>query len=244
MTLAVTGNPVITSPPVACALTAAGEAFKPADGGPWSDLPKWDCSQGQVTGTVASDMSSVSFAVGPLLHQGVIAVAVLAGGPADQIVFSPPGAGTLAVTPAGSGSAASPFGAGPAAVPPAAVSGGPAAPAAPAASVPTGSEVTAAPSSPIPSPAAVSPSSGPSLATATPDTGSPAPAGPGTTRRVLASAVSGHTSSVGKAGEILGAIGLVGLLIAYTEGYGLLGGRIRPLARLQPSRNRPAYPDK
>jgi hypothetical protein len=245
MTLAVTGNPVITSPPVACALTPAGEAFKAADGGPWSDAPAYDCSQGQVTGNVSSDMSSVSFAVGPLLHQGIIAVAVKAGGPADQIAFAPPGAGTLAVTPAGSASAAPPLGSPPAAVAPAAVSGGPAAP---AASVPAGSEVPAAPSSPIPSPAAAS-ASDPSLATATPGTGLPGTgstslAQPSSTRLETTSSVFRHASGAGKAGEILGAIGLVGLLVAYTEGYGLLGGRIRHLARLQPSRNRPAYPDK
>jgi hypothetical protein len=244
MTLAVTGNPVITSPPVACELTPAGETFKPADGGPWSDAPKYDCSQGQVTGTVASDKSSVTFAVGPLLHQGIIAVAITAGGPADQIAFEPPTAGTLVVTPADSapaGAAFPPAGAAPAAVAPAAASGGPVAP---AASVSGGSEVAAAPSTPIPSPAGAASSSGPSLAPATPTPASPSPSAPISPRRQPTSSVSARASGGSKVGEILGAIGLVGLLVAYTEGYGLLGGRIRPLSRLQPRRNRPAYPVK
>ena len=251
MTLQMTGNPVITSPPVACALTPAGQGFKAADGGAWSDRPAYDCSQGQVTATVASDKSSVSFAVGPLLHNGVVAVAVLAGGPADQIVFKAPGTDTLAVTAAGSATApapAPPSGAAPApTTPPPAVSGSAEAPAAAASG---GSEVAAAPSTPIPGPAGVSIGSGPSLAipalgAGSAGTRSPStpPAPPGTAHRQLASAVS-RSSGAGRTGEILGSIGLVGLLVAYTEGYGLLGGRIRPLARLQPSRKRPAYPAK
>lgn len=233
MTLHVTGNPIITSPPKACALTAAGQAFKAANGGPWSARPAYDCSQGDVTATVASDKSSISFAVGSLLHGGVIAVAVLAGGPADQIVFEPPGSGTLAVTPAGSPASGAP-GLG-VVVPPPAVTPVPAAP-----PVASGSPVVpAAPSTPALAPAAAPASTGPTLATTTPgrSASSPIPA-----RRQ--SLVSQRASGGGNAGEILGAIGLVGLLVAYTEGYGLLGGRIRPLARRQPSRNRAAYPAK
>jgi hypothetical protein len=234
MTLAVTGNPVLTSPPVACELTTTGEAFKPAEGGKWSDRPAYDCSQGKVTATVASNKSSVTFAVGALLHNGVIAVAVLAGGPADQIAFAKPGSSTLAVSQAGSATAGAP------APPP--VPSVP--PTAPPAFIP-GTAVSTPPSNPITSPATTSSASGPSLASPAPSnasTSSAAPAPAGNAAAGVRSSLARSTSSnAGKAGAILGAIGLVGLLVAYTEGYGLLGGRIRPLARLQSSRRRAAY---
>lgn len=59
-----------------------------------------------------------------------------------------------------------------------------------------------------------------------------APTSPAWAAATRASSPPAHhaasSSSAGRdAGEVIGFVGLVGLLVAWTEGYGLLGGRIR-----------------
>lgn len=242
LTLQVAGQAVITSPPVACPLTVAGRGYKPAQDGPWSQRPAYDCKQAQVTATVASNHSTVSFDAGPLLQDGVVAAAILAGGPADEIAFDPPGQASLPVTPPGS--SASPAGvSAPAGVPtvPAAPSSSPASPAGAGAS--GASQATAAPTSSL-QPAAPA-TAAPAVAPAAQGSASSAPpASSGPSRPVSAGRSLAAASRPGgsKVGEILGAVGLVGLLVAYTEGYGLLGGRIGGPGPLQRAarRRRPA----
>lgn len=219
LTLHVAGKAVITSPPIACPLTTAGRNYTPAQGGAWSDRPAYDCSHAKVSGTVSADQTSVTFDVGPLLSDGEVAVAVLAGGDADQIAFDPPGPSSMAVT--GFATPAAPAGA---------------APAAPSGSAgfPTGS--TGSPSGVAATVPPVALGVLPSPGVTPPATPAATPSGSGV-RSSNPSAVreprGGQATRSGSKtiGAILGVIGLVGLLVAYTEGYGLLGGRIRPLRR-------------
>lgn len=235
LTLEVTGNPVITSPPIACPLTAAGRNYKPAQDGVWADRPAYDCSA-KVTATVARGNSSVSFAAGSLLRDGTVAIAVLAGGAADQIAFDPPGPNSLAVTAAGTSTAAAP--------PAPAASGAPApagspvgipatSPTPPAASVASPPAATGA-SSPPDATFGALPSSGSSPAAA-PATAPNESGAPASSSGAVPASQTGHgtgSSSSGTGlGRVLAIVGLLGLLVAYSEGFGLLGGRIRPFRR-------------
>jgi hypothetical protein len=241
ITLAIAGSPTITSPPVACPLAAASEGYSSAEGGPWSQRPSYNCQQAQVTGTVATDKKSVSFDAGPLLHGGQVAAVILAGGSADQIAFAKPGPSALDVPTASTPSAGtsglpdstSAPAATPASTPPpvssAPVSAGPA----------TGAASTGAPgASGVTSPSngtAVAAGSQPAIAPVV--QGTPAAE---TQKAPAASSQHGGGSTSRTAGEVIGLIGLIGVLTAYSEGYGLLGGRIRRQARVQPRAAGPA----
>jgi hypothetical protein len=247
LTLQVAGQAVITSPPVACPLTAAGRNYKPAQGGPWSQRPAYDCKQAQVTATVASNHSSVSFDTGPLLQDGFVAVAILAGGPADEIAFDPPGQSSLPVTPPGSSSPAGLY------TPSGVSTSAPAPSSQPASGAGGGgSGASQAPGAAVgssqPASSAAAPTISPLAAEGAPAAAPPAsaslasPASSGQSRPALAGRSLAAASRPGgsKVGEILGAVGLVGLLVAYTEGYGLLGGRIGGALQRPARRRRPA----
>jgi hypothetical protein len=243
ITLKVAGNPVITSPPIACPITAAGQNYKPAQGGPWSEVPAYDCTKSQVTGTVSSDSTTVTFAAGPLLENGTVAAVIKAGGSADQVAFDQPGPDALAVTPAGGPSGG--------------VTGVPAgSPATQGASSPvgigdngsSGSPAPAAPSSPLSLiPAAPAAGTPPALASGAPSavsptggsvTGPPSASAPTARQRTQLSRATGSGSSVRKdLAEAIGIAAVLAALVAYSEGFGLLGGRInRPAARQRATR--------
>lgn len=238
LTLQITGTPVITSPPVLCPLDASAAGYKAVQSGEWSDRPSYDCATAEITGTVSAGDKTVSFAAGSLAANGTLAVALLAGGKADQIAFAKPGADALAVTPAGTGASTSPPTAvvtvpspSPATGTVPAVSGS-----APAGASYTGgagvpSAGTSPAVAPLASPAAATPvASGASTGTASSARGSAAPSRASSSPSPRRAKGGGsHT-----AGEVLGMVGLVGLLVAFSEGYGILGGRVRRRARTQP----------
>lgn len=236
LTLDVTGQPVITSPPVACPLTSAGLGFKPVQGGPWTDRPAYDCSTQQVTATVASNHSTVTFDVAGLEHDGVVGLAIKAGGAADQITFDPPGPNTLAVVSPAAAAPGSPTTG--AFVPPSpSPAPAPTPSTVPTAPGPTGTEVPAPAGVAVPAAAAtaVPPAPGPVTSPLEPAASPTSAAAP---HPVLSAASASSTGS--RVAEILGVAGLIGLLVAYTEGYGLLGGRIRFRGSSQAGRSRPA----
>jgi hypothetical protein len=244
ISLKIAGNPVITSPPVACKITAAGQNYQPAQGGSWNDQPAYDCTKVQVTGTVSSDNTTVTFDAGPLLDNGTVAAVIKAGGSADQVAFNAPGSDALAVTPSGgsgSDTAGSPAASsvGQPAGTPVGVGGSPGVtggfPAAPVSGLPTGSAfpATAAP----PALAAGAP-------TGTGPTGGQTAVGglSASPRNAavpvhLGAHVSGAGSSARKdVAEAIGVAAVLAALVAYSEGFGLLGGRIdRPVRRQAPA---------
>lgn len=245
ITLAIAGSPTITSPPVACPLSTASEGYSPAEGGPWSDRPSYNCQQAQVTGTVAKDGKTVTFDAGPLLHGGQVAAAILAGGSADQIAFAKPGPSALAVTTAGT---------------PAPSTGFVGLPASNSAAVPAPAPASAS-SAPVSAGATTGPAgagtTGAAGATAAPNLsgGNAVVAGSQPAIAPVVQAVPaaqtqqapadlarrrGGSGSSRTAGEVIGLIGLIGVLTAYTEGYGLLGGRTRRKIRVQPVAAGPA----
>jgi hypothetical protein len=80
---------------VACPLREAH--IQPAEGGPMSDAPAYDCTT-SVPDTI--DGADHRFDVSSLVAGGALAVAILATGPTDRVVFDAPDAGSLAAAPA------------------------------------------------------------------------------------------------------------------------------------------------
>jgi hypothetical protein len=215
LVLHVSGSPLMVQPPVACPLRGP---FKPAEGGAWSDRPTYDCNQAQKVGTVDSAKTKVSFDASPFLRDGAVAIAILAGGPTDQVAFSKPGPDTLPISTepgATPGGTPSPVDSGsPAIVPP-------------GFSQPTDTAPLPFPGESATPPALATPGNSPVAAG---PTAQPAVV-PGSRSAVPARAVSAAPSGWrARAGEILGAAAIILALIAWSEGYGLLGGRVPSLA--------------
>jgi hypothetical protein len=80
----------------ACPLTGDG-AFAPAEGGPINDAPVWNCDRA-VVGEPDAAGGSYRFAVGSLVGNGVLAIAIVPAGTADRVVLAPPDAAAVAVT--------------------------------------------------------------------------------------------------------------------------------------------------
>lgn len=230
LTLQTAGSPVITSPPVACPLTAQSEGYQPAEDGAWSARPAYDCTA-KVTGTVSSDKKTVTFTVGKLVHDGVLAIALVAGGSADRVPFEAPPATALALTGAADGS-------GPVPDTPVAGATRPTAPTGGAASGPApvgNAMVGLAPAGPAD---AAPPPSAPDVAGAAPTVGQPpltAPSGNSaavtrTGGRPLAADSRASGSSHGAATAI-GLTAIVIALVFWAEGFGVLGGRVTTFTR-------------
>ena len=245
MTLQIAGSPVITQPPVACPITGSG--FTPAQNGAWADRPTWDCTH-QVTGSVNTAQTAVSFDTSQLASGSTVAVVVLAGGPADQIAFSKPGPDTLAVGPSAGGS-----GAGATTLSPGTDTGSAGA----GASTADGSQgASSAPPPPIASAFATGDTGGlaalpapeASGAAAAPAAAAPTVGGPGSKPQAYAASRSYAGTAATRSGfprsRVATALGLAAMLLglaAYTQGYGILGGRIQPLSvRREPRPPRPA----
>jgi hypothetical protein len=243
--LKIAGNPVITSPPVACPITAAGQNYQPAQGGAWGDAPAYDCTKAQVTGKVSSDNTTVTFDAGPLLDNGTIAAVIKAGGNADQVAFNAPGPDTLTVTPGG-GSGGDTSGA-PSGSPAGETSGQPigvgsgsgatgASPVAPVSglsSLPAFGATATPPALAAGAPAGVTPSTQAGGGQIGP--GSRSSSGPQRLAFRTSGSTSGSGSSVRKdVAEVIGVAAVLAALVAYSEGFGLLGGRIDRPARRQP----------
>lgn len=106
---------------VACALT---EPFEPADGGPMSDAPGYDCGSSvrarAIDDGVSFELDLASFAGGP-----VLALALLPEGRADRVVLAAPGDDVLEVRADPTTADAAAFGADPASSAPSAVPAAP-----------------------------------------------------------------------------------------------------------------------
>jgi len=216
LVLHVAGSPVISQPPAACPLRS--DSFNSTQDGQWSDRPAYDCAQAQVTGRVDSGQTTVTFDVSSLLRSGYVAVAILPEGPAESVSFDAPGADTLTVIAPNSESSAP----------------GSASTVGPQGSVPSsgGSTGFGAPAS-GPFSTGVSPGA-PSTSLGGPTAGSTALGQnakglTGPTQR-FASAARGGLSPSGLAARVIGLAALAVLMVAWIEGYGVMGGRIKALA--------------
>ncbi len=101
-TLTLTQAPGTASTPGAalklCPLVEA--SFTPAQGGPAADAPEYDCGK-SVDATVTG--ADYAFEAGPLVHDGVLAVAVVPASPVARVVLGAPTAASLGTsgTPSG-----------------------------------------------------------------------------------------------------------------------------------------------
>jgi hypothetical protein len=94
LTLSITGQAVITQPPL---VYRATNTFTAAEGGSWSAAPGYDSSH-PIIGVVNAASTEVQFTVASLATTGSLAVVVLAGGAADRIAFTKPGPDSLSET--------------------------------------------------------------------------------------------------------------------------------------------------
>jgi hypothetical protein len=216
LVLHVAGTPLMIQPPVACPLRSP---FKPAEAGAWSDRPTYDCAQAQKVGTVDAAKTTVSFDASPFLRDGAVNVAILAGGPTDQVAFNRPGPDTLPVSTAPGPPGGNPTSAGDAAI--AADVPSPSPQNFDTTPLPYAGSSTAAPITPASGDIPATSSVGGPLGTARPGANAAVPNG------VVAAAPSGWRARVG---EVLGAAAVLLALVAWSEGYGLLGGRVANLA--------------
>ena len=218
LTLAIAGTPPAALSVQACALAPGAESFKPAQDGAWSDAPKYDCTK-PVPG--ASDGSNVTFDVATLAADGRVAVAIVPTMATDRVAFAKPTDSSLATT--ASPAAGTPSNAAPLPAPLSAMTPAPA----PASS-------GTAPAGPPASPAAAAPDFGsslqPSASFAPPPAASPRAATPasnaGAPLPAASSAASTSSDGATRAGRILTMSLLLLALLAYSRGYGLLGGRV------------------
>jgi len=236
LTLVATGNPVMTSPPIACEIPTSGQGYTPAEGGAWSAKPAYDCKAGQVTGTAGSDGKTLTFPVAPFAKSGSLSVAIVAVGQADRIPFDAPTASALAITtssPSLGGGAGAPIGSG---VPGSGATGsgagaaGANAPAAPAPPAAGAAVAGTAPAAGMP-PAVASPQQTPPTTT-------------GSTQDAAPAANSTPSGARINAATILGLAAMVGALLFWTEGFGVLGGRVRSLAGRRGPPGASTYPEE
>lgn len=90
------------------AACVTGSAWQPESAGAWTNKPFAACDEGSVTGVRAADGTSWSFAVAPLLSDGILDVTLVPGrdptlpagldGSTFQLVFLPPTAASLTTT--------------------------------------------------------------------------------------------------------------------------------------------------
>jgi len=214
LVLHVAGTPLMSQPPVACPLRSA---LKPAEGGAWSDRPTYDCAQAQKVGSVDAAKTTVTFDASPFLRDGAVGIVILAGGPTDQVAFTRPGPDTLPVSTAPGGAAPVANDAGNVAVPSAENTEVP---------LPQSIATSPFPSVSVEPPVALTPggSAAAAIGIAPRAAGAPSALGP---VGAVATKRSGWRASVG---GLLGAAAVLVALVAWTEGYGLLGGRVRSLA--------------
>jgi hypothetical protein len=234
MTLKIAGSPTITQPPLACTLSASSADYKPAEGGSWSDRPAYDCKKAQSTGSVDANKTTVTFNVDPFLSNGTVSAVILAGGSADQIAFQKPDDGALQVNSGDAGEVTSGAGVGTGASTTPDMSGaGGANPAQPSPSLGGSSQpLVDTGSGPMPAvPAAPSAPGGP---TAAPSASGAAQGSPGYALAKPASVTSPQNWHT-KTATVLGLAAVLAALVAWTLGYGPLGGRVQPLSvRVRP----------
>jgi hypothetical protein len=231
MTLKIAGTPTITQGPIACFLSPASAGYKAAEGGWWKDRPSYDCKKAQTIGSVDAHRTAASFNVDPFLANGTVAVVILAGGPADQIAFQKPDDSALQITN-GDVSVATGAAAG---APDASGGGASNLSAQPSANSPgdASQSLTGTGASPLPPvPEATAGPSSPSEAGQSAGAGASGPPGYALAKPAAATVSRGwHT----KAATGLGLTSVIVALMAWSLGYGPLGGRVHPLSvRVRP----------
>lgn len=249
ITLHITGSPTITSPPQACLATGS---ISSTEEGSWDQKPSYDCST-TVQGKVNSAQTTVTFDSGPFLRNGMVSVVILAGGTADSIAFTKPGSDAMSISGAGAPATAD-NGAGATAGSVGDTSG--------ASSAPSDSGASSAP---LPSPSLaggssgstdlsggsaglLSPGSGASAATPAPGAALGSPRASSSAGRPVASGnlqnTASHTGTRQHLATALGVIAMLVALVAWTSGFGLLGGRITPLSvRVRPRTTAAVMPE-
>lgn len=96
------------------AACVTGSAWQPASGGGWADKPFPACAKGSVNGLRSDDKKSWTFALAPLLSDGILDITLVPGidpsrpeganGSVFQLVFNAPTAASLATSSGGGGS--------------------------------------------------------------------------------------------------------------------------------------------
>jgi S-DNA-T family DNA segregation ATPase FtsK/SpoIIIE len=197
-----------------CPLKPASAQFAPAQNGAWADAPAYDCEgKNAVVGTT-DDAGTLTFDVSTLAQSGTLAVAVIATGPGDRVPIAKPDASALSTAPSSTDSAATSDD-GSTYVPSDATADATDVGTTPA----TGSSSVALP--PVAPPSAAAPDA----TTPSPSAAAAAGAGtPGPDHPLAIAGTSPHDLATRLGG--LAAIGiLIAALIAYSLGFGLLGGR-------------------
>ena len=245
LTLSIDGNSSFGPIQVrACPVKETSVGWK-AGGSQTGSPPAYDCSR-SVAGQVASSGSAVAFTLGSGQAEpdGSFNVVVLpaSGALPFQMVANPPGTTSLAAKPASPGAGApapAPAGGSQTSPAPSGSPGGASSPAPDASggsTAPSDQGVTLSPTdsgtgiAALPAPAAPAPSTA-SSAQAAPAPGSPPAASGASSASSLppppGTGTAGRSSPTGK---ILGFGALLIVLVLYSEGFGVLGGRIRPLS--------------
>jgi hypothetical protein len=108
LTLAVAENGDQGGDTAILAACLTGSAWQPANGGAWTNKPFPACAEGSVTGLRAQDGKTWTFALAPLLSDGIVDVTFVPGvdptrpeganGSVFQLVFNAPTAASLATT--------------------------------------------------------------------------------------------------------------------------------------------------
>jgi hypothetical protein len=238
MTLKIAGTPTMTQAPIACAVSPASAGYQSAEDGSWKDRPSFDCKKAQSAGAVDSGRTTVAFNVDSFLANGTVAVVILAGGSADRVALQKPDAGALQVTSGDSGAGvrsnpAISDNSGQASgltSQPSPVAGG-----SPLPLIDTGAGVAG------PGPSATTATAGPP--------GGPPAATPSGSGSLSGSPSSERTNPVNattrqswrtQLAMTSGSIAVLLALVAWTLGYGPLGGRVQPLSvRLHPPSRQP-----
>jgi hypothetical protein len=221
---------------LACPLSATSTGYKPAEEGSWSDRPSYDCKKAQSTGSVDAGKTTVTFNVDPFLINGTVSVVILAGGSADQIAFQKPDDSALQVNSGDAGAVTSDAGAqtGASTTPGMSAAAGSNLPAQPSSS-PGGSSLPLVDTGSGPMPPVPATPSAPGGPTGkAPSAASVGQGNPGYALARPASATAPQDWRT-KTATVLGLTAVLAALVAWTLGYGPLGGRIQPLSvRVRP----------
>ncbi|MEA3020621.1 MAG: hypothetical protein QOI47_2145 [Actinomycetota bacterium] len=191
-----------------CPLKAASVDFKTEQNGAWADAPAYDCGGANAVVGKADPSGALSFSVGGLVQDGVLAVAVIATGPADRVPIAKPDASALTTIPSPSAPSASSDAAG--STYDSSTS--------PYSSASGSSSFSVTPASPPDEPVPAAAPVGGSAAAAGPA------ARPGPDAPLAIAAPSPHDLATRLGGLVAISI-LVAALVAYSLGFGLLGGR-------------------
>jgi hypothetical protein len=196
-----------------CPLKTASEQFKPAQNGAWADAPAYDCDAKLAVVGTADDAGTLTFDVAALADGGTLAVAVIATGASDRVPIAKPDASALTTEASPTASSASTD---------------TASTYSPVDSTYTAPETGSASSTgsgSVALPPVAAPNVPSQSAAATPE--STAAAGASTPSADHPLAITGTSSNdlATRLGGLAAIAILIAALIAYSLGYGLLGGR-------------------